>query len=170
MQRQGTNGGTSSEVAEHFGVSTVLARTRLEQLCRADKLCKTNNRRQHPTNTNMLNVYMVPEVATNEPIELGPGEYRNVYDYIKKRGHDEDFEPKAPDYMPAATTLPGSTERIEEYRLRVERGQPIWNDDDMKDGFVRFGEIPGLEAAGRKDYTAYQSRLARRASTIRNET
>lgn len=168
MQRQGANGATSSEVAEHFGVSTVLARTRLEQLCRADKLCKTNNRRQHPTNTNMLNVYMVPEVATNEPIALGPGEYRNVYDYIKKRGHDEDYESKPRTRF--CSDMPKSDERIAFYRACVERGEDITDDRDSNNGFVKFGEIPGLEMSGRHDYTAYQSRLARRASTIRSET
>lgn len=164
----GSNGCTTAEVAKRFGVSTVLARTRLDQLFKRDEVQLTNRKRKHPTSTNFMSVYVIASEATYEPHAIGPQEFANVQDYLAKLGHDEDFEPREPSFV--STSLPGSEGRISDYRRRVDRGEAIFCERDMRDGFVRHGEIPGLDTAGRNDYASYAIRSARRASTIRNVT
>ena len=63
------------------------------------------------------------------------GEIRNVFDAILKYGHDEDFDPdEAGEGGFEPTDAPaGSPSKIEILRRRVERGQPLWHDNDRVD-------------------------------------
>ncbi len=57
----------------------------------------------------------------------------NVFEAILKYGHDEDFAPFASTEFSATDAPAGSTDKIEELRRRVERGQPLWHKDDRCD-------------------------------------
>jgi len=49
--------------------------------------------------------------------------------------------PEFPNYQKATDSLPGSWERLEEYRLRAERREPIFNPNDRND-FSGVGMAP----------------------------
>jgi hypothetical protein len=49
--------------------------------------------------------------------------------------------PEFPNYQVATDTLPGSFERLEVYRLRAERREPIFNPHDRND-FTGVGMAP----------------------------
>jgi len=56
-----------------------------------------------------------------------------VFDAILKYGHDEDFDPLAgEDFLPTDAP-PGTAEKIDILRKRVELGQPLWHDEDRVD-------------------------------------
>lgn len=57
-----------------------------------------------------------------------PDRPRTVFDALKRLQHDEDFIPMEPNNP--TTAMPGTIEKIEVLRMRVEMGQPLWNDDD----------------------------------------
>ncbi len=57
----------------------------------------------------------------------------NVFEFILKFGHDEDFLPDdSRDFGPTDAPA-GSDEKIEVLRNRIVLGQPLWHSDDRKD-------------------------------------
>ncbi|MCA9187387.1 MAG: hypothetical protein R3E01_12450 [Pirellulaceae bacterium] len=58
---------------------------------------------------------------------------RNVFEAILKYGHDEDFVPSAGDDFAPTDAPAGSEDKIEMLRLRVERGLPLWHEQDRCD-------------------------------------
>ena len=61
---------------------------------------------------------------------------RNVHQAIKFFGHDEDFKPSVVGFE-ATVAPPGSLEKLEVMRSRVEQGVPIFHQDDgTHEGFV----------------------------------
>lgn len=70
-----------------------------------------------------------------------------VFEAILKYGHDEDFEPLAGEGFLPTDAPPGTAEKIDVLRQRVELGQPLWHDEDRTDyvglvGIVRPQETP----------------------------
>jgi hypothetical protein len=57
----------------------------------------------------------------------------NVFEAILKYGHDEDFSPMVGDEFEPTDAPAGSDEKIERFRRRVERGQPLWHESDRRD-------------------------------------
>lgn len=55
----------------------------------------------------------------------------NVFEYLLEHGDDEGFEPNidSPEFS-ASVAMPGSDQKIEELRRRVELGLPLWHSDD----------------------------------------
>lgn len=67
-----------------------------------------------------------------EPIAIARNPHsKTIFNEIDRLGHDEDFQP-APCRYPTQYP-PGSPEKIETLRRRVELGQHIWHDDDVDD-------------------------------------
>lgn len=94
---------------------------------------------------------------------------KNVMNEIIHVGHDEDFEPVKPNAI--CKSLPGSQERIESMRRRAELGEDIWHEDDVKDGWVKNGEIPTShpDAFGSpKEFRVMTSRRGRRLLIVGN--
>lgn len=61
---------------------------------------------------------------------------KNVHQAIKFFGHDEDFAPSVVGFQ-STVAPPGSLEKIEIMRQRVEQGVPIFHaDDGTHEGFV----------------------------------
>ena len=54
------------------------------------------------------------------------------FDAIKKYGHDEDFDPKPDKLFFPTMYSPGSNEKVEVLRQRVELGLPLWHENDEK--------------------------------------
>ena len=57
----------------------------------------------------------------------------NVFEAILKYGHDEDFKPEAGDTFVSTDAPAGSNDKIEALRRRVERGMPLWHEEDRED-------------------------------------
>lgn len=57
----------------------------------------------------------------------------NVFDFILKYGHDEDFVPDGGAGFQATDAPAGSEEKIEILRARIQLGQPLWHTEDRKD-------------------------------------
>lgn len=57
----------------------------------------------------------------------------NVFDFILKYGHDEDFVPEVNDGFTPTDAPAGSEEKIEILRNRIQLGQPLWHTEDRKD-------------------------------------
>lgn len=53
---------------------------------------------------------------------------KNIFDELKSKMHDEDFEPRAKSEPTAAR--PGSLEKLHVLAERAERGQPLWHKFD----------------------------------------
>jgi hypothetical protein len=68
---------------------------------------------------------------------IGICSYRNVFQFIAERGHDEDFEPRPA--IVATSALPGSLDKVETIRARLERGESLWHPQDTVGGFIRCG-------------------------------
>ncbi len=66
----------------------------------------------------------------------------NLFEQIEKHGDDKDFEPCESPSFQGTAAAPGSLEKIEILRLRVERGQPLWHPADRND-------FAGLTTSGR---------------------
>lgn len=77
--------------------------------------------------------------------------FRNVHESIRN-GYGDDFQPTDLGFLPT-NTAPGSAEKIEILRRRVELGQPLWHALD------RF-DLSGL--SGVKPKTIGERRLAMR--------
>ena len=58
---------------------------------------------------------------------------RNVFEAILECGHDEDFAPVATDEFCGTDAPAGSRRKIEVLARRVQRGEPLWHDDDRSD-------------------------------------
>jgi hypothetical protein len=87
-----------------------------------------------PADTHSVAEEMSSRVVTQDI--SGPKEPRaTIFESIKRLGHGRDFEPEyVDDSSFVATDAPvGSKEKIEVLRLRVERGQPLWHNDDRVD-------------------------------------
>ena len=66
---------------------------------------------------------------------------KTIYEALSKYGHDEDFEPCTVSKEFYGTYFgPGSPEKIEVLRKRVELGLPLWHKDDSK---VCAKQFPG---------------------------
>jgi len=50
---------------------------------------------------------------------------KNIFDELRFKMHDEDFEPRAGSEPTAAR--PGSLEKLHALAERAERGQPLWH-------------------------------------------
>lgn len=75
---------------------------------------------------------------------------KTIFEALTKYGHDEDYEPK-PDTLFFGTMFsPGSDEKIEVLRQRVELGLPLWHKDDEK-----VCNVTGLGADKRKAQATY---------------
>lgn len=53
---------------------------------------------------------------------------KNIFDELKSKLHDEDFEPRGRSKPTAAR--PGSLEKLHVLAERAERGQPLWHPFD----------------------------------------
>ncbi len=56
-----------------------------------------------------------------------------VFDAILRYGHDEDFEPIESDDFHPTDAPPGTAEKIDVLRKRVELGLPLWHVEDRVD-------------------------------------
>jgi hypothetical protein len=75
---------------------------------------------------------------------------KTIFEAITKYGHDEDYEPK-PDVLFFPTMFsPGSDEKIEVLRQRVELGLPLWHEQDEK-----ICNVTGLGADKQKSASTY---------------
>ncbi len=59
-----------------------------------------------------------------------PKKPRNLFEAIIQYGHDEDWTPKGDHRFVGTGAAPGSEEKIEVLRRRVELGFPLWHKDD----------------------------------------
>ncbi len=57
----------------------------------------------------------------------------SIFETIERVGHDDGFEPIESPSFQATDAPPGSLEKIELLRLRVELGQPLWHEHDRTD-------------------------------------
>jgi hypothetical protein len=55
-----------------------------------------------------------------------------IFEALKRYGHDEDYEPKPDALFFPTMHSPGSDEKIEVLRQRVELGLPLWHENDEK--------------------------------------
>jgi hypothetical protein len=73
-----------------------------------------------------------PGFTSREPTQP---QVETVFEQIVRLGHDEDFDPNQnvlQNFL--ATDAPaGTQEKIEVLRTRVEKGQPLWHNDDRVD-------------------------------------
>ena len=60
-------------------------------------------------------------------------EVRNVFEAILKYGHDEDFVERQSDEFVPTSAPAGSRAKIDALRRRVERGEPLWHEEDRVD-------------------------------------
>ena len=58
---------------------------------------------------------------------------KNVFEEVVLEGHDEDFEPRITSEFIATSAPPGTLQKREVLRLRVEKGFPLWHDEDRVD-------------------------------------
>lgn len=54
----------------------------------------------------------------------------SVFDALSRYGHDEDFEGVQSEGFAPTSALPGSMEKLNVMRRRVENGQPLYHEDD----------------------------------------
>jgi len=57
----------------------------------------------------------------------------NVFEFILKYGHDEDFLPDESQGFGPTDAPAGSEAKIEVLRSRIHLGQPLWHSSDRKD-------------------------------------
>jgi hypothetical protein len=67
---------------------------------------------------------------------------RSLQDYIRDNGDDEDFEPEMLPTDQPTDAPPGSLEKIEVLRSRVEIGAPLWHPKDRLDRTDLTGAVP----------------------------
>ena len=58
---------------------------------------------------------------------------KNVFEAILKHGHDEDWLPETKQDFDATDAPAGSDAKIEILRNRLERGLPLWHEEDRYD-------------------------------------
>jgi hypothetical protein len=75
-------------------------------------------------------------LASNVPKGLRnrkPPKKSSIFQWLGVVGNDESYEPKNLDGFVASDAPPGSPEKVELLKQRVERGQPLWHHDDRID-------------------------------------
>ena len=73
-----------------------------------------------------------------------------VFEVLKSLGHDEDFEPQSNALFFPTMFSPGSDQKIEVLRQRVELGLPLWHEEDEK-----VCSVTGLGADKQKSASTY---------------
>ena len=73
----------------------------------------------------------------------------NVFDYVQRFNEADGYVPLNMEGWEPTNTIPGSPERKEALRARIEAGQPLWHDDDRVD-FKGF-QLRGLFALRDED-------------------
>ena len=73
-----------------------------------------------------------------------------IFEALTKYGHDEDFEPKQDALFFPTMFSPGSDQKIEVLRQRVELGLPLWHEEDEK-----VCSVTGLGADKQKSASTY---------------
>ena len=58
---------------------------------------------------------------------------RNVFEAIAEFGHDEDFAPLETDDFEATEAPAGSSEKLDILAARVQKGLPLWHNEDRPD-------------------------------------
>lgn len=75
---------------------------------------------------------------------------KTIFEALTKYGHDEDYEPKPDSLFFPTMFSPGSEEKIEVLRQRVELGLPLWHEQDEK-----ICNVTGLGADKQKAPSTY---------------
>lgn len=132
---------TSYDVAKYFGCTRHQARNAIIKSIALGRV-RWTGRKIIDVNKGSKNPLSVYVICDGLPIVKSKkkAKYKNVMDVIVHLGHDEDYKPEPTTFV--CVDLPGSLGRIETYRRRVEQGEEIFSEDDVKNGFVRNGEIP----------------------------
>jgi hypothetical protein len=68
--------------------------------------------------------------------ENGENEFRTIFELIANTDVEvTDWEPRSfdPNDFHPTNALPGSTEKVEVLKRRLEKGQPLWHDEDRVD-------------------------------------
>lgn len=83
----------------------------------------------------------------------------NVREVILRMGHDDNYEPVGGDDFLPTGHPPGSYEKIEVLRQRVDEGKPLWHEDDCEDyRLIKSTIVPVGERARRTGpYTPRQT-------------
>lgn len=129
-ERLAVKGFTVGEMAERVGIKRDLAasliykcRIRNEIIPIASKFRVANGSRQQ-----VFKFHRRSELGLPFDKQDPKAPVRNLFDFIERYGHDEDWTPKE---TPKSTiALPGSPEKIEILRRRLEEGKDLWNDDE----------------------------------------
>ena len=138
---------TSRDVSDASGVALAIVQHHLHRMGR-DKELETRGLVYSSKFGRMKQWKLAKEIRTTRKPIAGDdyldvlreaGTSNNIFLSILKFGHDEDFEPRQP-FMPT-NHLPGSGEKVEVMRRRVERGEALWHKDDVVGG-VQLGKIP----------------------------
>lgn len=66
-------------------------------------------------------------------------ENQSIFDFIKSTFFEDGFEPANQDFV-STDAPPGSPEKLEVLRTRLERGLPLWHEHDRTD-FAGLGSI-----------------------------
>lgn len=69
----------------------------------------------------------------------------NVFEFILRYGHDEDYLPEGGNEFQATDAPAGSEEKIEVLRRRIQLGQPLWHGEDRADFTGLTGAIKPRE-------------------------
>ena len=88
----------------------------------------------------------------------------SIFEALKKYGHDEDYEPKPDSLFFPTMFSPGSDEKIEVLRQRVELGLPLWHEDDEK-----VCNVTGIGSDKQKPQVATYGKTARYFASRRNK-
>jgi hypothetical protein len=126
----GDCGFTSSELAAAYNSTTKHARDLIYEMLGCGFCVETKLMRRHKTASTSMRVFIVSTSAVDS-IRKDPDKIVNVMDALAQVGHDEDFQDR-PASMPT-NEPPGSREKIEVMRGRVERGESLWNEMDATD-------------------------------------
>lgn len=66
---------------------------------------------------------------------------RNVFEAILECGHDEDFVPMETEEFGATDAAAGSRAKIEVLAERIQKGLPLWHQDDRSDYSGLIGAV-----------------------------
>jgi hypothetical protein len=139
-RERGDEGFTTYDVMDRYGCEYGEARRKINRQFAKLELTSLSKKRQTLFTKNKLTVYVISTAAERKRHGIkGPTGHVNVMDAISDVGHDEDYRPRQSPI--GCTSLAGSIERIRTYANRVENGEEIFNENDVRGGFVRDGEI-----------------------------
>lgn len=116
---------TSQTLAKHLGVKPHSVSNLLQSCLRTGKIAKLPPLRLKP-NEPYVNRYVLNDSAGQQ---CNNRKNQNIYHALEVYGHDEDFQPK-PCVM-ATHFRPGTLEKMEVLRTRVELGQEIFHPCDV---------------------------------------